>query len=113
VNNPNKYLFNCFNAEKARHPDMTVFYRKEEEKRDASMRYTGNEGILTVLFLKNGCEEFYFKLGTQKGIGRLIQSIDAEGNVTLSAESSTDVPKAFLDIARDYIVNRDKLKLCN
>lgn len=111
MNNPNKYLFNCFNAEQVRHPDMRLLYRKETDRNDASMRYSDDSGMLTILFLKNGCEEFYFKLVTQKGIGKLIQSLDSDGNVTLSAETAADVPQVFVDISQDYINNRDILKL--
>lgn len=111
MNNPNKYLFNCFNAERERHPTMKLLYRKATDRNDASMRYIADNGVLTVLFLKNGYEEFYFKTEEQKGIGKLIQSIDAEGIVTLSDMSSNSIPKVFLDIAHDYIYNRDKLKI--
>lgn len=111
--NPNKYIFNCFNAEKARHPDMTLLYRKATERNDASLRYMLDGKMLTVFFLKNGCEDFFYKLETQKGIGTLIQHIDIDGNVPLSAKDAIDVPQMFIDITQDYIFNRDKLKLCD
>lgn len=113
MNNPNRYLFNCFSAEREHHPNMKLLYRKATDRNDASMRYISDNGMLTVLFLKNGCEEFYFKLETQKGIGKLIQNIDADGNVTLSAQDATDVPQEFLDISQDYISNREMLRLCD
>ena len=111
MNNPNKFIFNCFNAERERHPSMKLLYRKATDRNDASMRYIADNGILTVLFLKNGCEEFYFKTEEQKSIGILIQSIDAEGSVSFSDVSSNDIPQVFIDISQDYINNRDKLKL--
>ena len=118
MTNPNAKLFDLFQAEKERHtPDMTLFYRKGNDRQDASMRYIsekeGQEGVLTVLFPKNGEELFYFKHKDEKGIGELVQRIVDDGKFGELKEGFHNMPNVFKTIAQDYQYNREALHIAD
>lgn len=111
MENPNKYLFECFNAEKTRHPDMSIFYRKQSEKNDASIRYMNDEGVLTVLFNNKGVEDFYFRRPNDSGIGELVQRVSDNGKFGVQGANFLNMPAIFRSIAQEYQYDRASLHI--
>lgn len=111
MENPNKYLFDCFNAEKNRHPDMSIYYRKKSENNDASIRYMNDEGVLTVLFSEQGNEDFYFRRPNEGGIGELVQRVSDNGKFGIQGANFLTMPAKFRDIAQEYQYDRASLHI--
>lgn len=115
MTNPNAKLYDLLMNEKNRHADvdMTFLYRKSKDNQDASMRYIskqpGAEGVLTVLFRKNGDEDFYFKQENEKGIGVLVQHLTDGGQYAELENAFNNMPSLFRNITQDYQYNRDEL----
>lgn len=111
MNNPNKHLFDCFNAEKERHPDMSVYYRKKSENNDASIRYHNDDGVLTVFFSEQGNEDFYFKKPDEGGIGELVQRVSENGKLGIQGANFLKMPSSFRNIAQEYQYDRASLHI--
>lgn len=111
MENPNRHLFECFKAEKERHPDMSIFYRKKSEKNDASIRYINENGVLTVLFNEQGNEDFYFKKPNESGIGELVQRVSDNGKLGIQGANFLTMPTEFRDIAQEYQYDRASLRI--
>lgn len=112
MDNPNQHIFDCFTAERKRRPEIDAFYyRKETERNDASLRYANQDGVLTVLFKKDGSEEFYFKQRCERGIGDKVQVLQDNGKYGKLFEKFHSMPALFRSIAQDYQYNRQALCL--
>jgi hypothetical protein len=111
MENPNKYLFDCFNAEKKRHPDMSIYYRKKSDNNDASIRYMNEEGVLTVLFSEQGNEDFYFRRPNDIGIGELVQRVSDNGRYGIQGANFLSLPVKFRNIAQAYQYDRASLHI--
>lgn len=111
MTNPNMHMFDCFNAEKKRHPDMSIYYRKRSDKNDASIRYLNDEGVLTVLFSTHGNEDFYFKAPTESGIGELVQRVSDNGKLGVQGAGFLKMPTSFRNIAQEYQYDRSSLHI--
>lgn len=73
-------LYNIFDNERKRYPDMTVFYREGNDRMEKSLSYSNDDGRLTILFGKNGEEDFYFRKPDEKGLGDIVQTLSNKGN---------------------------------
>lgn len=99
-------LYNIFQNEKERNPDMTVYYNKQSN----SISYRNEEGTLTALF-RGENEYFYFKFPNKKPeemqtrFGDMILNTYGEKDGIIRGKMQDeffDTPERFKRLAKDY-----------
>lgn len=107
-------LFDIFQNEKTRNPDMTVFYKDNNGLKYLS--YKNDEGVLTVRFGENGKEDFYFKNADEKGLGEKVLHLEPKGKgqkgmFGLIEDKMWEIPDRFADLTTEWRFNRDLIKV--
>lgn len=104
-------LYNIMRRKQERNPDVDVYYNEKNK----SLQYINNKGVMTVVFNKNGIEDFYYRSHNEKdtGLGCKFQSLVGKGTYG-KVDSSfmlSKLPYRFLEVAQDYQFNREAMNI--
>jgi len=105
-------LYNIFQNEKSRNPDLTVFYKDNNDVKYLS--YSNDEGTLTVKFGEKEKEDFYYKKIGEKGMGEKVFHLEpknksASSRMGIIEDALWDIPERFINLTDDWHFNREAI----
>lgn len=104
-------LYNIMRREQERNPDVDVYYSEKNN----SLQYINGNGVMTVVFGRNGMEDFYYRSHSEKntGLGFKFQSLVGKGayGKVDSSFMLGELPYRFLEIAQAYQFSRETMNI--
>lgn len=104
-------LYDVFQNEKKRYPDMTIFYNDKAQE----MQYSNSEGTLTVTFGRDennkNLEQFYFRKAGETGKGVFLAELKANGTQQMFEDALLLCPDKHNEIAESYRADLDRARI--
>lgn len=105
-------LYDIFQNEKKRNPDLTVFYKDNNSVKYLS--YSNDEGTLTVKFGDKNKEDFFYKQVGEKGLGEKVFHLEPKNKTTSSRmgiieDALWKIPERFIELTDDWHFNREAI----
>lgn len=95
-------LYDVFQNEKNRYPDMTIFYNDKASE----IQYSNSEGTLTVKFGRDennkNMEQIYFRKAGETGKGEFCSELKGNGTIQMFEDALCMLPEKHYNIAESY-----------